>query len=328
MTTTRPKGTITRRLILSIVLFSSLITLVITAFQLFDEFQNGVDQVERQITQIKTVSLGTLTDSLWNLYEKQVQTQLDNLVQYPDIQYLEIRTRGEIVASSGVQQKYANTISETFPLIYVRDDQSVLIGDLLVIATLEEVYQGLYDRIFIILISNGIKTALVSLFIFLIFQVLVTRHLVTISDYLESFSIDQVDKKLNLNRGSSDDELDCVANSINQLALNLSQTTVSKDYIDNIVTSMADSLFVINPDATIRLTNRAAHRLLGYEERELIGQSKNTIFGDEGGKSTDELMRKGIIREQETTCSSKLGRRSPCCSQPPLCETRRIGFKR
>ena len=48
--------------------------------------------------------------------------------------------------------------------------------------------------------------------------------------------------------------------------------TVSKLYVDNILSSMVDSLIVVNLDTTIRKVNQATLNLLGYEESELISQ--------------------------------------------------------
>ena len=210
-------------MIVSIVLFSSLITLVITAFQLLSEYRDGVDQVKRQIVQIETLSLPTLTESLWNLYEKQVQSQLDDLVNYPDLQYLEIRSRGDVVFASGVPQTSTDTITEMLPLVYSNDYKSIPIGELMVVATLGNVYQGIYDRALMILVSNAFKTALVSIFIFFLFQFLVTRHLISVSNFLRDFSLGGADAKLNLDRKYDEDELGQMVDTINRLTTNLTK---------------------------------------------------------------------------------------------------------
>lgn len=56
------------------------------------------------------------------------------------------------------------------------------------------------------------------------------------------------------------------------MARDLRQTTFSKDYVDNILHSMLDGLLVVGPDGSIRTVNAACCRLLGYNERELLGQ--------------------------------------------------------
>ncbi len=274
---TKQSNGITRRLIVYVVLFSSLITLFITTFQLFQEYREGVTEVEGQVAQIEKLSLTSVTENLWNLYEKQIQAQLEDLIQLPDVEYLEIQSEGGIIASTGVQPS-ENTIVETLPLVYVREDEDILIGHLVVVATLEDVYQDLLDRVIVILISNGLKTALVSLFIFLIFQLFVTRHLSRISSYLQNLSAEHLDKKLYLDRRPRKDELIQVVAAINEMGANLSETTVSKNYLDNIVAAMGDGLIVASPDAAIRLTNKRTQDLLEYDENELVGESVQVFF--------------------------------------------------
>jgi PAS domain S-box-containing protein len=51
-----------------------------------------------------------------------------------------------------------------------------------------------------------------------------------------------------------------------------------RGYLESILSSMTDSLIVVNPDATLRSVNKAALDLLGYKEDELIGQPVKKIF--------------------------------------------------
>ncbi|HEY9779693.1 MAG TPA: PAS domain S-box protein, partial [Leptolyngbyaceae cyanobacterium] len=76
---------------------------------------------------------------------------------------------------------------------------------------------------------------------------------------------------------NSKDELEKFANVFNQMMDDLTATTVTKYYVEQIINSMADTLIVINPDATIISINQAAIEFLGYTENELIGQSFNQI---------------------------------------------------
>jgi len=61
-----------------------------------------------------------------------------------------------------------------------------------------------------------------------------------------------------------------------------------KVYLESIISSMTDTLIVINPDSTIRSVNKAALDLLGYEKDELIGQPIKKIFiHQKGGAETE-----------------------------------------
>lgn len=61
-----------------------------------------------------------------------------------------------------------------------------------------------------------------------------------------------------------------------------------RGYLESILSSMTDSLIVVNPDATLRSVNNAALDLLGYREDELIGQPVKYIFLQEEEKEEKE----------------------------------------
>ena len=55
----------------------------------------------------------------------------------------------------------------------------------------------------------------------------------------------------------SKDEIGDLGSAFSKMIQDLQTTTVSKDYVDNIIRSMIDSVMVINPDGTIRTVNRS-----------------------------------------------------------------------
>jgi PAS domain S-box-containing protein len=83
----------------------------------------------------------------------------------------------------------------------------------------------------------------------------------------------------------------------------------AKDYIDNIVKSMADTLIVMNPDGTIQMANQATLNLLGYEEQELIGKPISVIFAEENvpfkGPGMNGITKEDSIRNVELTFCAK-----------------------
>jgi len=82
---------------------------------------------------------------------------------------------------------------------------------------------------------------------------------------------------------SKDSEINTLVNSFNQMTENLSATLISKDYIENIFTSMTDSMVIIDSAGYIRSVNNATLRLLGYSKKDLIGKHAGILFGNETG---------------------------------------------
>jgi two-component system, sensor histidine kinase and response regulator len=82
----------------------------------------------------------------------------------------------------------------------------------------------------------------------------------------------------------SRDEFGQLAQTFNKMADDLSRSTVSKDYVDNIFKSMGDSLIVTDAHGLILTINAATSRMLGYTESELIGRPLALILGGENSE--------------------------------------------
>jgi diguanylate cyclase (GGDEF)-like protein/PAS domain S-box-containing protein len=114
----------------------------------------------------------------------------------------------------------------------------------------------------------------------------------------------------------SEDELGQLANSFNKMAENLQKATISKDYMDNIVNNMIDTLTVVDQDAKISTMNKATCKLLGYKEEELIGRPVETLFavGEEiplSGVKLEKLIEEGEVSNYETYYKTKEGKKIP-----------------
>ncbi len=77
------------------------------------------------------------------------------------------------------------------------------------------------------------------------------------------------------------DEVGRLTVAFNRMVEEITSTTVSKNYMDNIIRSMGESLMVVGPDHTIRTVNRATLSMLGYSEAELIGRPAALIQSGE-----------------------------------------------
>jgi diguanylate cyclase (GGDEF)-like protein/PAS domain S-box-containing protein len=68
------------------------------------------------------------------------------------------------------------------------------------------------------------------------------------------------------------DELGDLQRTVDQMRTSLRQTTITKNYLDNVLNSMHDAVFVTADDGRIRITNTAGRRLTGLEEEQLVGR--------------------------------------------------------
>jgi PAS domain S-box-containing protein len=110
------------------------------------------------------------------------------------------------------------------------------------------------------------------------------------------------------------DETGDLANAFNKMIEDLQKTTVSKNYVDNILKSMSSSLVVVNPDATMKTVNEATCHILGYKEKELVDKPVSTIIPRAGelfeGMGMD-LIKHGFVHNVENIYVSKEGHEIP-----------------
>jgi len=128
----------------------------------------------------------------------------------------------------------------------------------------------------------------------------------------EKVSNGRLDTSLPIKRN---DEIGVLANAFNKMTEDLRRTTVSKDYVDNIIGSMNDTLIVIGPDAQIMSINKATCALLGYKEDELIGKEITLIIPMEGRifreSGFHEILGKDTVANYELEYVKKSGELVP-----------------
>lgn len=280
------KPAIARRLIIYVVLFSSFITILATAMQLYLDYRNDVGFIENELQQIKDVNLKSISESMWTSDTKELGTLIEGISQLRDIQYLEIRENKKIWISRG-NPRSRNTLSRQYPLIYSHRGQKLEIGRLTVIASLDGVYQRLLDKFWIILVSNAVKTFLVASFILFIFYQLITRHLLTIADFARDLKINQLGKSLALSRISTQnkntDELDMVVNAINKMQANMEEAfnalRNSEDRVRLLMDSTAEAIYGMDKTGHCTFSNPACLHLLGYDHNdELLGKDMHELI--------------------------------------------------
>jgi len=101
---------------------------------------------------------------------------------------------------------------------------------------------------------------------------------------------------------ATNDEIGIVAEAFNKMTADLKQITVSKNYVDKIIESMADMLIVVNSEGIIEKVNRATLNLLRYEEPELFGKEMDVLLGapNTDHSFVDEIIQTGSLRNCET----------------------------
>lgn len=225
------KSRIGRRLMLYILLFSSVITFMGTGLQLYLDYDHDVKMIHTSFEQVKSSYLDSITNSLWVTDGELLRIQLEGILRLPDMQLIEVRKGPEVVQVVGTPQS-DSIIEQTIPLVYVYNGRDVHLGELHVVASLKGIYSRLLDRVLLILGVQTIKTFMVSLFIFVIFYQLVGKYIIYMASFVESINFESLKNMLYLDRkplAKEPDELDSLVNAFNRMRENLSQDIIMRE---------------------------------------------------------------------------------------------------
>lgn len=220
----RRRGSVAWRLLGWILLFSSVITLLATALQLYLDYQRDISAIDQRLTEIERSAADSIAGSLWNLDAAQLNLQLNGLMRLPDMQYVQVI---EQTADSANPMRVTagrsgpGGVLRDIPLVHLEK----VIGTLHLEASLDRVYRTLWNTALVILVSQGIKTFLVSLFTLYIVYALITRHLVDIGHFLASVQLRGENQRLHLARTQppAKDELDQVVDAVNAMTIGLKE---------------------------------------------------------------------------------------------------------
>ncbi len=274
-------------------LFSSVVTLCLTSIQLYIDYEDGIEVLHQRIEQIKLTNIDSIRQLLWTMDYSSAQIQLKGLTKINDIIFTELVDENSKVISQSGEIDTKNIISETLSIKQFYRNREIIIGQLKIVVTKENLYQHLIDTVVIILISQAIKTFLVSIFILLIFHSLITRHLEKITSHAEKIKINSKSSLLTLDRKKHEpvreDELerliesinfmsDNIYNSYNELVNNQNTLSEREAKFSAIFDSITDAIVFVDHERKILQANTAFSKCFGYSLDEVKGKTTQLLY--------------------------------------------------
>jgi PAS domain S-box-containing protein len=254
-------GGIGWRLLVRVLFFSSVVTLLLTMGQLYLDYRSGVRAIDERMSEIDSGYRRSLGEGLWRLDKGQLQLQVEGILRLPDIRYVELREATDgaarLVITAGSPQ--ANpSVRHEFRIFHGDRGPEQLLGTLVVDATYERIYRRLLDTAAVILVSQAIKTFAVSLFILLIVQRLITRHLTAIATSVRRLDLRDTEASLSLRRRPPlpQDELDHLVGAFNQMWTRLQQAYGELRIQVDLLQQLPVSAWTLRPDGTPDFVNQ------------------------------------------------------------------------
>ncbi len=297
------------KLIKLLIVFSSLITLITTGVQLWSEYGRDVDSIEFRFDQVERGYLESIAENVWQSDVERLELLIKGIIETPDFKLANVRTEnGELFASAGHNED-KDVIRKVYPLSYLYRGETIVIGELEVVASLTEVYNRTINRFGLILLSNAIKTFMVAMFMFAVVQALLTRHFDAMVNFACRMDFSIPAEPLKLERGffgSKRDEIDQLADSLNDMQSSLrhaheelegrvkertqnlsdeiqahKKTEIELRIVSSAVEQSSNLIFITDIEGVIEYVNPRFTELVGYSADEAIGQNASLIQSGE-----------------------------------------------
>jgi diguanylate cyclase (GGDEF)-like protein/PAS domain S-box-containing protein len=281
------RNRIGRRLIVLIVAFSSLITLVNSVVELMSEYHDLRNSLDRELEELN-IYVPSLSGSVWDFDEKQIQLSLDALALLANIDRVSVVSSSDRKTWVAGKQLSSNIVTRTYSLRHNTMGQDTEIGRLEVVASLSAIHRQVAERAVAIILSNGIKTFLVALFMAYLFRRLVTGRLeqlarkVTLLVPQKSSADDSAPRPEHL------DELAMVEWTLDRTAQNLASVVDELRVVNEQLHGRISEQDALLQNALVGIVmvragfivfcNRRFEEMVGFEADKLIGQSIQILF--------------------------------------------------
>ncbi len=304
---------ISRRLIIYIVLCSSAVTLLLTVLQLYRDYQTEISLIEVAFEQIERVHIATISESLWGADTERLKTIARGLSNMRDLRYVAVIEDGDILVSFGDNPE-AGVSFRTFPLMFESRGSFREIGRLDVAFDLEAVNQRLLDRMLVILVSNALKTALVVVFMVLLFYRMVARHLTHISQYLVGRNVGEFGSPLELGRrqtsSAKEDEFDHVVKSLNRHLQEIDTHLIeqekseeilraSKERFQDFAEVSSDWFWEMDADSNFSYISARFFELTGFISDDIYGHGREVLVNPALENIDSEKWRQHLSRMEK-----------------------------
>lgn len=205
------------RVLLYVLLCSSFLSITAASLQLYNDYRDQVNLLEQRLNSVENSYLDAISSSLWNFNDGLIHKQINGIASLSDIVYVEIHTEFNEHFSAGNKQSVIEQ-ERKYPITY----QDMPVGELIVYANYQNIYQRIEQRAWLILGSEFFKVFGVAFLVMLIVHLVITRHLYRITRYSRTLKGSNLNQPLMLaGRGDKNDELDSLVAAINEMRLRL-----------------------------------------------------------------------------------------------------------
>ncbi|MFZ3230851.1 MAG: ATP-binding protein [Pseudobdellovibrio sp.] len=196
-------------------------------FEVAFDYHQDVTAIEQNLLLVKKSHLEGILTSLWHLDNQHLKIQIQGVLSLPGIRYVEVTdNHGQQVIALG-EKPSGRTMMSSYPLNYKTSASEVNLGSILVVASLEEVYQKIYWKIFFVFLTQSLKSIIITIFIYVTINKILIKPLLLAAEHMKNLDFRKSVSPLKLKRSSDmslTDELDILIKAINNMQRSLFQS--------------------------------------------------------------------------------------------------------
>lgn len=226
------KEGLSKKLLARVLSVYFILTLLVTAGQIFTEYVNAKSHIEGELRTLKNTFSTSLTRAIWELNTPQAKSIAVGLMELPIIEGVQIRDENskyiadlgrtsqlstESITKGVVRDHSGGTFGYSFPLIFEFSGRTSLVGDVTLYSSVDIIFSRIEVGIFFLIGNAIVKTGFLVFLFMSAFRTMLTNPLNELTQQITDFHLDDPEScKLDL--GIADDnELKFLETSYNKL---------------------------------------------------------------------------------------------------------------
>ncbi len=338
------------RLIFFLFIFSLGATILIVGGRLYYEYNHHVLQIGSNIDELEKSQLNILVSNVWTLNDQAIKIQLDSILHYPDITYLElVDTDGSDYAVGDKPASEKGVIVREFGLFMPDPEGELFLGKLRAYATTKNVRGEMFQQLPLVIFSSFVEIFLICFVVFLLVVFFFLRPLRAIVKFTTELDIEGLGRGMTLDHrkisNGNPDELDRIVIAINEMSLRLQEGISLKEKAEDSLRKSEEKyrgfmkmlpqiVFEIDREATITYANRIAFEKIGYSQEDfekgingfqiVVPEERNRLI-----ENATRIMHEKIETHNEYSILRKDGSSFPgiIFSQPNIQDEKVIGIR-
>ena len=274
------------------VIVALLLGLVFSGIQIAIDISHSRESMNDKVQQVIHLVEESAVQAAYNIDKDLAERVVKGLINHAYIHYAQIRLDdNSVLATSDTPSADGGMMSQIMeedrrsyavPLITVFEEAPV--GTLIVETDPDALSDDIMDRAVVILTTGFLRNVLLAICLFFVFHTLISRPLTRLSDSLLLLKDNhKSDRQIPSLKGHSDDELGFLVDSFNELWSSRNQAEEalrgSEQFNLDVMNSISDMLIICETDFRIYDANHKAFQTLGFDKKDLVGNSLESLFG-------------------------------------------------